>query len=105
MKVLYQFSTSSEKLIEKILDDGNAMLNHVILPFGEKLPEHDSNANTYFVIIHGKMNLTLGDEKTETHEAGTIIFIPRGIKMNISSGGPNVLEFFIFKAPPPEKEN
>ena len=102
METLYKFNNSSEKLVEKIVDDDFSVIAHVILAKGDVVPEHNSNSNTYFIIVQGAMTLRLGDENTKLYEKGSIIYIPYDIKMNISNNSESNLEFFIVKSPNPK---
>ncbi|KXZ39505.1 hypothetical protein SAMN05661008_00309 [Alkalithermobacter thermoalcaliphilus JW-YL-7 = DSM 7308] len=99
---IYNFSDASEKLIEKIIDDENVVLNHMILTKGTALPEHYSNSNVYMIIVRGTMTIQLDDETPNTHKAGSILNIPFNTKMNVSNSHDEILEFFVVKAPNPK---
>ena len=44
MKV-YKFTLNgNEKLVEKIVNTEHVIINHIILPKGEKIPKHISNS-------------------------------------------------------------
>ncbi|MCL2704824.1 MAG: cupin domain-containing protein [Spirochaetaceae bacterium] len=101
METIYKFKNSSSKLIEKIVDDDFSAINHVILSAGDSLPEHYSNSNTYFIIVQGTIALRLGEDNSKSYEAGSIVYIPYNIKMNVANGSGSILEFFIVKAPNP----
>jgi len=102
METLYKFQNSSDKLIEKIVDDDFSAINHVILTSGDSLPEHYSNSNTYLIIVQGTIQLQLGEDKNKPYEKGSIIYIPYNTKMNIANESNSNLEFFIVKAPNPK---
>lgn len=97
----YSFSSSEAKLIEKIIDDENVAINHIVLAQGDRVPEHFSNSNVYLIIVRGTMWLKLDEQETRLYPAGTIVNVPYQIKMNISNQGPQVLEFFVVKSPGP----
>ncbi|MCD6155901.1 MAG: cupin domain-containing protein [Candidatus Atribacteria bacterium] len=99
---IYHFSSQEEKLIERIVDQKEVQINHIILPRGDKLPEHHSNSNVYLITIQGKMSLTLEGEKGE-YVAGNIIQIPYQTRMLIENQGEEILEFLVVKAPHPEQ--
>lgn len=101
MEKVYQFRQSSDKLIEKILDDDVVMINHMILNQGDALPQHDSNSNVYMIVVRGAVTAQLGDNTAKRFEHGSIISIPGKIKMNISNADPEQAEFFVVKAPSP----
>lgn len=98
----YKFKNSSEKVIEKIVEDDNLLLNHMILTKGTGLPEHFSNSNVYMIIVKGTMTMRLGEQEEQKHSQGNIINIPYNIKMNINNFHDEILEFFVIKAPNPK---
>ena len=97
----YRFQQASDKLIEKLIDDENLAINHIVLAQGDYVPEHFSNSNVYLLIIRGTMTLQLQNQEKHYYQAGTIINLPYHIKMNISNEGEELLEFFVVKAPNP----
>ena len=101
MEKMYRFQQSTDKLIEKILDDDVVMINHMILNRGEALPQHDSNSNVYMIIVRGAVTAQLGENPAKRYEQGTILSIPGKIKMNISNEDVAQAEFFVVKAPSP----
>ena len=101
MEKVYHFNQSAEKLIEKILDDDVAMINHMILNQGEALPLHDSNSNVYMIIVRGAVTAQLGENPAKRYGHGNILNIPGKIKMNISNADAEQAEFFVIKAPSP----
>lgn len=101
MEKLYIFKPSDTKLIEKVLDDDEVMINHIILNQGDSLPEHDSNSNVYLMVVRGAITLQLGENPQVEYAHGTIVNIPGGVRMNISNGREDQLEFFVVKAPSP----
>jgi len=50
----YEYSITDDKIIEKIVDDENINLNHMVLVKGTGLPEHYSNSNVYMIIVRGE---------------------------------------------------
>ncbi len=102
---IYVYQDSNEKLIEKVIDDQNIHLNHVILTQNDKLPEHYSNSNVYLIINKGIMTIQLDDEVPQIIENHHFIYISHNTKMNISNQNHDLLEFFIVKSPNPENIN
>lgn len=98
----YKIKNSNEKLIEKIVDDDNLLLNHMILTKGTGLPEHFSNSNVYMVIVKGTLTIKLGEQEEKRYSKGEIINIPYNTKMNINNFDDEILEFFVIKAPNPK---
>lgn len=98
---IYSYSTAEEKTIEKIIDDDNVAINHMVLTKGTGLPEHYSNSNVYMIIIRGRMSIKLDDQETHEYVPGDILNIPYNTKMNVNNNYNEVLEFFVIKAPSP----
>jgi len=98
----YLYSLTNDKLVEKIVDDENIHLNHMVLTKDSHLPEHYSNSNVYMVIINGVMSLQLNEQGTHKYAKGDIINIPFNTKMNVSNQAEEVLEFFVIKSPNPK---
>ncbi len=101
MEKVYRFNQSEKKLVEKILDDDVAMINHMILNQEDALPEHDSNSNVYLVVVRGAIEMQIAENPSKRYEKGSIINIPGKIKMNISNVDSEQAEFFVVKAPSP----
>lgn len=96
------FTRSGFKCIEKLIDDDVAAINHIILPYLESVPKHDSNSNIYLIIVSGTMSVKLNDQPIHEYSAGSILSIPNKIHMKISNQmKDSLLEFFIIKAPSP----
>lgn len=91
----------AEKYVERIVSDEHAEINHMVLPQGDAMLLHNTNANVYMVVLHGSVTLTLNDEAPVSYPAGTLLNIPYNTKMLAENTHPEVLEFFVIKAPHP----
>ncbi|HZK18444.1 MAG TPA: cupin domain-containing protein [Clostridia bacterium] len=98
----YEFTLTDDKIIERIISDEHADVNHMVLPKGEALPEHYSNSNVYMVVIRGQVTLKLNDQDAHAYPKGSILNIPYKTKMNVSNQDEEILEFFVVKAPSPK---
>jgi len=98
---LFSFAKVDSKVIERIVDDEFAAINHMVLGKSEFLPEHNANSNVYMLIIRGAITLRLDDQAAHQYEAGNIIAIPFKTRMNVANQSNGVLEFFVIKAPSP----
>ena len=98
----YKFSQTEEKIIERIVDDENINLNHMILRNGESLPEHYSNSNVYMIITKGIMSIKLDEQNFKDYKIGDILNIPYDTKMNVTNQNEQLLEFFVVKSPNPK---
>lgn len=98
----YLYNMSDKKIIERIVDDENINLNHMILFKNDSLPEHYSNSNVYMIVTRGEMTLQLNEQEKHYYSKGDIINIPYKTKMNVSNEQEEVLEFFVVKSPNPK---
>lgn len=98
----YTYGLTDEKIVERIIDDQNIHLNHMVLTKGSSLPEHYSNSNVYMIIIRGRMTLKLNDQESHQYANGDIINIPYNTKMNVNNQDDEILEFFVVKSPNPK---
>jgi len=96
---VYKFNSTDQKLIEKIVNNQNVNINHMVLPRGERLPVHNPNSDVYLIIINGAMDIALQQQKPARYTASSIINVLFGIKMDIRNSQSEFLEFFVVKAP------
>ena len=95
------FTLGDGKTIERLLEDDNVGINHMILPQGESLPIHDSNSNVYMTIVRGSITLKLNEQEPHTYEKGNIVVIPFRTRMHVYNENEPVAEIFVIKAPSP----
>ena len=100
---VFQMAQSDNHTIEKVITDGNVNFNHMILGKGEGLPEHFSNSNVYMTVIRGLLSIGLDEQEIHEYPAGTVLKIPKGIKMDVKNLQDNTLELIVVKAPAPRK--
>lgn len=98
----YNYTLTDGKLVERILEDDNVGINHMVLPKGAALPEHYSNSHVYMVVVRGRVTLQLDEQEEHHYPAGTIINIPYRTKMNVFNQDDDILELFVVKAPSPK---
>ena len=96
------YTLSQEKVIERVIEDDNVAINHMILRKGEALPPHHANSNVYMIVARGEVTLVLGEQEPHAYPAGSIMLIPYQTKMNVSNQGDTVLELFVVKASSPK---
>lgn len=102
---LFEFNDGEEKIVEKIINDENIHLNHMVFPKGEGLPQHNSNSNVYMIVIKGILSLKLNDQKENKYKEGSIINIPYKTLMDVNNKDEETLEIFVIKAPNPRDMN
>lgn len=95
------YTISQEKVIERLIEDDNVAINHMILRNGEALPEHHANSHVYMVVTRGEVSLRLNDQESHAYPSGSIMLIPYQTKMNVSNQQEDTLELFVVKAPSP----
>lgn len=100
-EIVYPLTQSEMKTIEKVVINQHLHYMHVILPEGESLPRHQSNANVYMTILEGQLTLALNQDEPHTYGAKTLLQIPFDTTMNVSNPGPKPVEFIIVKTPAP----
>ncbi|MBN2793978.1 MAG: cupin domain-containing protein [Clostridia bacterium] len=97
-----KFTTeTNQKVIEKLIQNPEIMINHFIFQKEEGLPVHQSNSNVYMIILKGHLSLSL-DGKDEVYESGQILTIPYGLEMHVRNENEETLEMFVIKAPHPD---
>jgi len=99
-RVTYPFERPEGKLIEKLIDHDVVAINHITLPGGDEVPEHEANSNVYLIILRGEMTLRLTGQE-EKHAGGTVVAVDYGTRMHIRNTSGEILEFFVVKAPSP----
>lgn len=101
LEKIFDYSVLDTKNIERIVDDENVNINHIVLTKDTGLPEHYSNSNVYLIVVRGTMSIKLGDQETQRYTKGKILNIPYNVKMNINNFDEKILEFFVLKSPNP----
>lgn len=100
---VYQMAQGNNHTIEKVISDENVHFNHMILGKSESLPEHFSNSNVYMAVIRGLLSIGLDEQGIHEYPMGTVLNIPKGIKMNVKNLHNETLELIVVKAPAPGK--
>lgn len=94
LETVYSFSLDDQKGIEKLADADPVMINPMVLPKGEGIPEHDSNSNVYMLVIRGNMTLKLDEQEPHVYPGGRIIYFPYRTKMRVDNHHDGILESF-----------
>lgn len=97
----FDYTISTDKTIEKVILDDNVNINHMILPKGDRLPEHYSNSNVYMIVAKGTVSLQLGEQENHKYPAGSILNIPYKTLMNVVNNDDELVELFVVKSPAP----
>lgn len=51
IETVFHLTQTDGKTIERVAADENIHYMHMILPQGDRLPEHDTNANVYMTVV------------------------------------------------------
>ena len=97
----YKFAPTETKMMEKIVVDENVNIAYVVLPPGEEVPPHYSNANVYMTVLKGTLSITLGEQDEADYESGTIVNFPDKTLMGAKNKADENLELFVVKSPAP----
>lgn len=89
------------KTIERVLLEESIHYMHMILPAGEGLPPHNTNATVYMTVVRGRLSLGLAEQEVHEYPAGTLVKIPEGIPMRANNMHDETLELIVVKAPAP----
>ncbi len=100
---IFQMAQHDSHTIERVITDENVNFNHMILNKNEGLPEHFSNSNVYMAVLRGLLSIGLDTQEIHEYAAGTVLKIPKGIKMNVKNLHDHTLELIVVKAPAPGK--
>jgi quercetin dioxygenase-like cupin family protein len=97
----YRFAPTKTKMMEKIVVDENVNIAYVVLPPGDEVPPHYSNANVYMTVLRGTLSITLGEQDEQTYQSGTIVNFPQNTMMGAKNKAQDNLELFVVKSPAP----
>lgn len=99
---LFTMSGIDKKVIEPVLKDENIHYMHMVLPKGEALPVHTTNANVYMTVVSGTLTLSLNGEEAVRIKEKTVVKIPFETVMDAKNLDSGTLELLVVKAPAPK---
>lgn len=70
---IYNYSTSDDMAVEKLIIDEHINYIHMVFNNGEVMPEHYSNSNVYMNVIRGTLAIQLGEQAFKDYPKGTEI--------------------------------
>ena len=98
---IYPFAIDDAKHIEKLIDDDPVMINHMVLPKGECVPDHHANSYVHMIVVRGTLTLQFDEQEPHHYERGTIVHVPFNTYMRVRNEHDAVCEFFVVKTPSP----
>ena len=99
---VFTLSPSTDKTVEKVIQDDNLDYIHMIFNRDEGLPLHYSNSNVYMTVLKGQLSIGLDDQQVNVYPPKTLLKIPYRTKMNVSNLHDDLLELLVIKAPAPK---
>ncbi|HOD31850.1 MAG: Cupin domain protein [Acidobacteria bacterium ADurb.Bin340] len=102
---VFTYQTTDARIAEKVVDRPDRwslLVAHVVLPPGEAMPPHPTNAEAFFVVVRGTLTLKAGEGAATEYRKGQIVHLPNKTPMLASNEGNEVLEFLVLKTPHPE---
>ena len=99
---VFTLSQSTERTVEKVIQDDNLDYIHMIFNKDEGLPLHYSNSYVYMTVLKGELSIGLDDQTLHDYPAGTLLKIPYRTKMNVRNLDDALLELLVIKAPAPK---
>jgi quercetin dioxygenase-like cupin family protein len=88
--------------VEKLIFYENINYINMVFNNGQGLPDHFANSNVYMTVVRGKLSIQLDEQEDHVYEAGNILKIPEGTKMNVRCKHDETLELIVVKAPAPK---
>ena len=70
---VFTLSSSSEKTIDKVIQDENLDDIHMIFNQHEGLPIHTANSNVYMIILQGTLSIGLDNANVNAYPAETLL--------------------------------
>jgi quercetin dioxygenase-like cupin family protein len=98
---IFNMAKGDKHTIERVIGDENLHYMHMILCKDQGLPEHFSNSNVYMSVLRGTLSIGLGEQEIHEYPVGTVLKIPKGIKMNVRNLHEDTLEITVVKVPAP----
>ncbi len=101
----FSYSTGDTAIRERILSQPerwNLLMAHVVLPPGDAVPTHPTDADSFFVVVRGTLTLKAGEGPEVAYPRGTVLHLPKGTLMAPRNAGTDTVEFFVVKTPHPE---
>ncbi len=99
---VFTLSKSTERTVEKVIQDDNLDYIHMIFNKDEGLPLHYSNSNVYMTVLQGKLSIAIDDQDVHEYPAGTLLKIPYRTKMDVHNLHDALLELLVIKVPSPK---
>jgi quercetin dioxygenase-like cupin family protein len=97
MNNVIPLTPSTTKKVERLVEDPQFHLVHMIFNTDEGLPIHPAHANLYMTVLSGSLSIQLNDEPLLIVKAKSVVKIPFGTVMNVRNLHPEQLELLVIK--------
>lgn len=97
MNNVIPLTPSTTKKVERLVEDPQFHLVHMIFNTDEGLPIHPAHANLYMTVLSGSLSIQLNDEPLLIVKAKSVVKIPLGTVMNVRNLHPEQLELLVIK--------
>ena len=97
MNNVIALTASTTKKVERLVEESQFHLVHMILNTDDGLPIHPAHANLYMTVLSGKLSIQLNDEPLLIVRAKSVVKIPMGTVMNVRNLHPEQLELLVIK--------
>lgn len=97
MNNVIPLTASTTKKIERLVEDPQFHLVHMIFNPDEGLPIHPAHANLYMTVLSGTLSIQLNDEPLLIVRAKSVVKVPFGTVMNVRNLHPDQLELLVIK--------
>ena len=101
IETVYPLAQGDAKVIEKVLLGEHLHYLHMILPPGDSLPVHDTNAPLYMTVVRGRLRIALGEQDAHEYPASTMLALPAATRMHAQNPFTDTLELIVVKASAP----
>ncbi len=100
----YELYQGNEYKLEKLVMEEKRQYIHMVIPKGDSLPIHYTNADLFMTVIKGVLSISLDKKRVEEIKAGTMIQIPFGVEMDVSNKHDETLKLIVVKTLPEGKD-
>jgi quercetin dioxygenase-like cupin family protein len=97
MNPIIPLEPSLTKKIERLVEDPQFHLVHMIFNPDEGLPIHPAHANLYMTVLSGTLSIQLNDDPLLIVKAKSVVKIPLGTVMNVKNLHADQLELLVIK--------
>ncbi len=97
MNNVISLTASAVKKIERIVEDPQFHLVHMVFNTDEGLPIHPAHANLYMTVLSGTLSIQLNEDPLLIVRAKSVVKVPFGTVMNVRNLHPEQLELLVIK--------